>query len=160
MMKADGGQVMAQLGNTLEDHNVRTFVLPRRFLRVKATTAIVPGEIVIDAGRKYLLLDHSEKNRAQTRVFKLCEINKQVRWKRAVAQEDLVTGLKRQDQLEDKGMIDVAWELVEPLFDSDKRKNMSFRVLTGQPIAARDTLDGAVVHYAELIQGIYYAEAS
>ena len=161
IQKTDGNIIMGQIGIVLEDYNVRTFTLPRRYLVVNIDDETAqPGDVIIDGLRKYLLLDHAEKSDNRVRLFRMAEANKSVQWQRQTVEEDFVTGLPRATALQDMGMIDVAWEFIETAYDVNNKKSNSIRVLCGQQVATGDKLDGMIVHSVVPIQGVYWAECS
>lgn len=155
---ADGSRAMGQIGTTLEDYNVRTFILPRRFFVVANGSAVRPGQVLIDGRRKYLLLDHAERSKDRSRLFKMAEITYQVVWKHSTQTEDLVTGLAREDRFINKGTFDAALEYIEPLHDNQNRKIGNFRMLIGEPVSVGDKIDEKTVKLVEPIQGVYFAE--
>lgn len=154
----DGSRVMGQIGKILTDFNVRMFVLPRRFLMVRPTAAVRAGQVLIDDGMKYLLLDHAERGRFDTKLLRMAQATANVTWWSRAASEDLVTGLPREDKFLDKGKIDVALEFIEPTHDNQNRKLDNFRMLTGSAIKIGDKIDSRIVKVVEPMHGVFYAE--
>lgn len=158
--KNDGNYLRGQIGISLQDYNVRTFILPRRFLLVDIDCQVEPGDIILSGLRKYLLIDHSERSKDRTRMFRLAEITRNVEWKQQTTNVDLVTGLPRETDLISNGNIDVCWEFSEAQYDADNKKNSRIRVLCGVDLKNGDLLDDHVVHFTETMHGITYAELS
>jgi hypothetical protein len=154
----DGSRVLGQIGQILEDFNVRMFVLPRRYLSVSSGAAVKAVQVLIEGDMKYLLINHANRIGFGTRLLRMAQVTHTVKWWQAVSSQDLVTGLQREDKFYDKGEFDVAMEFIETLHDNQNRKRDNFRVLTGIPVKVGDKLGDKMVKVSEPVHGVFYAE--
>jgi hypothetical protein len=139
---------------------VYAFVNPRHVLRTRGPTALREGMVLrTPSGAHMIVGQNGPSEQAQGTLWqswRLFEATQQVHWQRRKKITDIVTGLPRDDGLEDMGMI---WAALEPLDREvgDFRMSASFeqaRIITGRPLKHDDLVDDRKVTRAERSLGV------
>lgn len=136
------------------------FAHPRRVLRVKATSPVRTGMVVVSPSGEKLLVGENGPSETAGGVlwqsYRMFKVTRQVEWYRRTFAIDPITQLERDIGMQSMG---TPWLVVEPMDreTSDSKLKRSFettRFLAGADIQADDLLDGHQVTKCDTQLGI------
>lgn len=136
------------------------FASPRRMMRTKQNTMVVPGDVFQTAsGRHYMVSLHTDSDHTdfKYRTWRLFEVDRQVAWERYLTTVDPVTGLEKGAI---KGLIDNPWAAFEhknPEEDNLRVPKEQWRVALPVEVKKGDFLDGKKVEEVWTQLGIWFA---
>jgi len=166
MLKTDQGFPFPGVIMPLTEGSVPSYdySVPRHYLRLRYTSPINTGSVIVDsAGHRYLLADHDTAfadGETLYRSHKLFRMNKLFSWEREDTIVDALTGLAKGTGRVSLGQIWVGDE-IEAREDIDltfRVKEQARKIITGADIRENDILNDMIVRRIDEVMGIKLVE--
>ena len=95
--KVGGGEFFGQILDIPDTSRVSNFLSARRYLRTRPNTSVVPADVMIANGKKYIVAEHGDGFFKEViyKHFKLFEVDHEFTWARKAQVENPVTEIGR-----------------------------------------------------------------
>lgn len=118
--------------------------VPYRTLVVKSKGIVRPGNVIQAPGGDKILLLETSNDYPWAESYRAAYVSKAYAWKRRVVLTDPVSKVKRDNGVQDMGVIYAYFEKPEVII-FEGSKETKYRLLTGEDVQAGDTIDGRTV---------------
>lgn len=159
----NGQRFRGQLLDISDTTRVTNFHTSRRLLRVRPNSPVNVADLIqTDTAQVFLCASHGDGfvGKMVYRYFKLYEMGSTAMWQRRVTTEDIVTGLDRNDELTDMGMIYFALEQAGTVSDQLHIKSGKYSIITNADLQPNDTIGDYNVLRSDKLLGVTIAEVS
>ncbi len=137
------------------------FSSPRLLLRTTVLGVVKAREVIVDdLSRRYIVANHGYSPQGKHFTFTLFQVLADFTWKRNATGKDPLTGLKRNEQIQDFGTIPCLVEMTGREIPDrvSQLTEETRRVVTPAELQLGDQVDDAVVRRIDTALGVTYAE--
>lgn len=157
--KDDGTPFYGHVLDIPDTARVTNFLDARRYLRVMPESPIVPTDVVVVAGDKYIVGNHGTGFYFEPiyKYFFLFQADMNVAWKKQRQTDDPITGQKKTDFI-DGGLVWLSLQPKATVIDQINIAQQTFLALCNKAVSRGDFVDGMIVTKVDSVLGLYLLE--
>lgn len=158
--KVNGSKFYGQLLDIPDTSRVSNFLTTRRYLRTPPITSVIPGDVIIVNGVKYIVAEHGDGfyKTVIYKHFKLFQVDRELNWTRKTYTENPITGIMEKNLSPQADVVYISMQPKSNTEDSINIPQQTHIAICPIEIERGETIDNFIVTKIDMVLGVYLLE--